>query len=141
VVLGELGPERPHARPHDRAADADAVRLGDRGGRLEPPPQLRRLGAEVRIERQLSLDHERRHEHDARAAVSGEPAGEVERVLRLLALEERHDDAPVGDRPCSPREPARAAARTPDVRPSHRSSWYGTEARTTCGSNRSSRFR
>ena len=36
------------------------------------------------VERQLPLDHERRDEDDPGTAVGSEPAGEIERVLRLL---------------------------------------------------------
>ncbi len=94
----------------------------------------------MRIEGQLAVDDERSHEHDLRAAIGREPAGEVERMLRLFPVEERHDDAAVRDRA----GPAREAPRTPversDVREPHRMSWYGTEARITFGSTSRSRF-
>jgi hypothetical protein len=94
----------------------------------------------MRVERQLALDDERRHEHDAGAAIGGEPAGEIERVLGLLPLEQWDDDAAVGDRAGPACDTPRPATQHPDVRPLHRMSWYGTEARITCGSKSSSRF-
>jgi len=70
----------------------------------------------VRVQRQLSLDDERSDEDDLRAAVGGEPAGEVEGVLGLLLVEQRDDDAPVADRLCPQREPPPdGAARDPKL--------------------------
>jgi hypothetical protein len=77
----------------------------------------------VRVERQLPLDHERGHEDDAGAAIGREPAGEIECVFRLLAIEQRHDDGPVADRACPAREAPRAAVQQSDVREPHRMSW------------------
>ena len=57
---------------------------------------------EARVERQLAVDDEWRDEHYASAPVGGKAAREVERVLRLLPLEQRHDDRPVADRPRLP---------------------------------------
>ena len=94
----------------------------------------------VRVQRQLALDHERRNEDDAGASVGGETAGEIERVLGLLPVEQRHDDAPVGDRARPAREASGAMVEEAYVGDLHRSSWYGTEARITCGSTSSSRF-
>jgi hypothetical protein len=48
---------------------------------VERRPELGEI--EVRVERQLLRHHQRRDEHDARAAVGSEPAREVERVLGL----------------------------------------------------------
>jgi len=101
---GRVLPEASRTRPHDPPADADAVGLRDGRRRLEPSPQLHELAVELRVERQLARDDERRDEHDPRAPVRGEAAGEVERVLRLLQVEERDDD------PARSRQP-------------HRSSW------------------
>jgi hypothetical protein len=77
----------------------------------------------VRVQRQLALEHGRRDEHDARAAVGREPARKDERMLSLLLIEQRDDDAavrdrlrPQGDAPSAPTEP-------PDVRQPHRRSW------------------
>jgi hypothetical protein len=95
----------------------------------------------VRGERELALDDERRDEDDPRAAVGGEPAGEVERVLRLLPVEQRHDDAAVGERTGRAREAAGAVAQHMQVGKPHFSSWYGTEARTTFGSKSRRRLR
>jgi hypothetical protein len=70
---------------------------------------------ETCVERQLPLDEERRDEDDPRAAFRGEPAREIERVLRLLALEQRHDDRPVTDRTGPARKPPRAMVEDVDV--------------------------
>ena len=75
------------------------------------------------VQRQLALDDERPDEDDAGAAVGGEAAGEVERVLGLLLVEQRHDDAAIGDRARPAREAPRAAVERPDVRELHRMSW------------------
>lgn len=116
--------EAAGARPDDPPPHADSVGLRDRGRSVEPPPQLGELTVELRVQRQLAGDDERRHEHDARAAVGGEPAGEVERVLRLLSVEERHDDAAVRDRAGPAGEPPRPVAEEADVETDpHRSSW------------------
>jgi hypothetical protein len=121
--LGELAAERALAGADDAADGGDAVRLGDCAGLVERGAQLAHLTVEVRVERQLLRDDERRDEDDARAAVGGEAAGEVERVVRLLAAEERHDDRPVahgrgpaGETPCAP-------ADRREVRPLHHRSW------------------
>jgi hypothetical protein len=77
----------------------------------------------VRVERELLLDDERRDEDDPGAAVGREPAGEVERVLGLLLVEQRHDDAAVGDRAGPAREAPRAAGQHSDVGELHRNRW------------------
>jgi hypothetical protein len=77
----------------------------------------------VRVERQLALDDERRDEDDADAAVGGEPAGQVERVLGLGAVEQGHDDAAVRDRARPAREAPRPAVEQSDIGEPHRSSW------------------
>jgi hypothetical protein len=118
VLREAAGPRADDLPPH-----RDAVRTGHRGGGLEPFPQAGEPTVHMRVQRQLALDDERRDENDAGPAVGGEAAGEIERVLGLLPVEERHDDAPVGDRA----RPAREAARTPmehlDVRHPHRRRW------------------
>ena len=94
---------RRRARPREpaRACGRSSRRtptpyeLGDRRRAVEPRTQRRDLTPKLRVERQLPLDDERRDEDDARAAVGGEPAGEVERMLRLVPSEQRDDDAPV----------------------------------------------
>ena len=117
-VLAEAS--RPH--PEDLASHADAVRAGHRGGRLEPLLQAAQLSVEVRIQGQLPLEHGRSDQDDLGAAISGEPAGEVERVFRLLRVQQRHDDAPVGDRARPTRETSRPAPQQPDVGQPHRMS-------------------
>ena len=92
------------------------------------------------IERELLRDDERRDEDDAHAAVRGEPAGEIERVIRLLASEERDDDRAVAHGRGAAREALRAAADGWDVRPAHQRSWNGTLARMTPGSTRRRRL-
>jgi hypothetical protein len=115
-------PEEPRACADDLAPDADAVRRRDCCGRFEPTAQLAELVDEARVERQLPLDEERRDENDPRAAFGGEPAREVERVIRLFSFEQRHDDRPVADRPGATRKPARPAEMEVDVGESHRTS-------------------
>ena len=73
----------------------------------------------MRIERQLAVDDERSDEDDPGSAIGREPAGEVQRMLGLLSVEQRHHDAAIGP---------------------HLMRWYGTEARITFGSTSSSRF-
>ena len=143
MLCGDAGhvlAEAARPRPHDLPPDADAVRGRHRRRRLEPLPELGDPAVHVRVERQLALDDERRHEHDAGAAVRREAAGEIERVLRLLLVEQRHDDAAIRDRARPAREAARAMVQEPYVREFHRSSWYGTETRTTFGSKSRSRL-
>jgi len=107
---GYLVPQAPRTRPHDHPPHTDAVRARYGGRGLEPPLQRGELAVEVCVQRQLAVDDERRYEHDLRAGVGREPAGEVERVLRLLPLEQRDDDAAVGDRLGPQHEPAQPAA-------------------------------
>ena len=137
---GDVLPQAPRARADNLAPHSDAVRARHRFRGPESLLEARQLSVEVRVQRQLTLDHERRDENDARAAVGRQPAREIERVLGLLAVEQRYDDAAVGDRARPPRETPRTAMKEPDVGQLHRSSWYGTEARITCGSTSSSRF-
>jgi hypothetical protein len=99
--LGDLSSECAVARPNHRAVRADAVRLGDRGCLRERLAENLDLGVEVGVERQLQRDDEGRDEDDVCAPVGCEPAREVERVLRLDAAEERHDDAAVAKEPHS----------------------------------------
>jgi hypothetical protein len=121
--LGELDPERALARSDDAPRDADPVRVGDRGGVVEPDAELRQLGVEVRVERQLLRDDQRRDEDDVRAAVGGETTREVERVLGLPAAEQRHDDAAITDRGGTAREAARAATNQAKIGKLHRKIW------------------
>jgi hypothetical protein len=121
--LGELASEGPLARADDPPAGGDAVRLGDGARVLERGAERLDLAVEVGVERQLLRHDQRRDEHDPRAPVCGKPAGEVERVLRLRATEQRHDDAPVADGHRAACEPASAAVKRSEVRPAHHSSW------------------
>ncbi|HET8894496.1 MAG TPA: hypothetical protein VFM96_10410 [Gaiellaceae bacterium] len=106
--LGDLFAEPAFARPHDHAPHADAVRVRDRRRLVKVLAQLGEI--EVRVERQLLLDDERRDEDDAGTAVGREPAREVERMLRLREAEQRDDDVPVTHRRGSARKPAQLAA-------------------------------
>jgi hypothetical protein len=115
--------EAPRPRPDDLPLDADAVGADDRFRRLEPLLEGGEAAVHVRVQRQLPLDDERSHEDDAGAAIGREPAGEIERVLRLVAIEQRHDDAPVPDRARPAREAPGATAQHSDVREPHRMSW------------------
>jgi hypothetical protein len=75
----------------------------------------------VRIQRQLSLDDEQPNEDDTRSAVGGKSTGQIERMLRLLPVEEWHDDAAIGDGLRPQHKAARAAPESADVRkPPHR---------------------
>ena len=85
--LGELLAEGALARADDPADRGGAVRLGDGRRVLERLAERLDLVLEVRVERQLLRGDERGDEDNARAAVGGEAAGEVERVLRLGAAE------------------------------------------------------
>jgi hypothetical protein len=89
--------EPPRPRAEDLPPNADAVRARHGCRELEPAHQTGELAVHVRVERQLVLDHERRDEDDPRSTVGREPAGEIERVLRLLPLQERHDDVAVAE--------------------------------------------
>ena len=135
-VLGEAA--RPRA--HDLPPHADAVGAGHGRRRLEPLPQVGEPPVHVRVQRQLALDDERSDEHDAGAPVGGEAAREIECVLRLRLLEQRHGDAAIGDRARPAREVPGPVVQEAYVRELHRSSWYGTEARITCGSTSRRRF-
>ena len=121
--LGELGSERAFARPDDAPGHADAVRISDRGSMVEPGAQLRQLGVEVRVEGQLLRDDQRRDEDDVGAAVGGESAGEIDRVLGLLAAEQRHDDAAIANRGRAAREAPGAATDEAKVGKPHRKIW------------------
>ena len=138
--LGELLAEGALARADDPADRGGAVRLGNGRRVLERPAEHLDLVLEVRVERQLLRGDERGDEDDARAAVGGEAAGEVERVLGLGPPEERHDDAAVADRGRAPGEAAGLTAECAQVRAAHHRSWYGTLARMTPGSSSRSRF-
>jgi hypothetical protein len=136
----DLLAEAAGPRANDLSLDCDPVGGRDGGSQLEPLLQAHELPVEVRVERELTLENGRRDEHDSSAPVCGETAGEVDRVLRLLPVEERHHDAAVGDRARPARESARAAAERSQVGQLHLMSWYGTEARITFGSTSSRRF-
>jgi hypothetical protein len=106
---GHFLPEAPRARADDLAAHPDAVGAGHRGCRLEPLSNVHELPVEVCVERQLALQDGRCDEDDSGAAVGGEPAGEVDRVLRLCVVEQGDDDRAVRDRARPAREAPRAA--------------------------------
>ena len=130
---GDLLAEAPGPGTDDLVPDGHAVRARDRARGFDPLLQAHELPVEVRIDRQLALEDGGGNEHDPGAPVCRETAGEIERVLRLLSVEQRYDDAAVGNR-------ARPARETSEIRPPHRMSWYGTEARITFGSTSSSRL-
>jgi hypothetical protein len=116
---GQVVPQRAFACAYDQTADADPVGVCDRRRVVERRLQGPDLVVEVRVERELLGHDERGDEDDARAAVGGEPAREVEGMLGLVPAEQRHDDR----------------AEMPDHK-----TWYGTLARITPGSKRSSRL-
>jgi len=139
--VGDLPAECSGARAEDSTARADAVGVRDDLRGVEPALQLCGLGAEVRVQRQLAVDQQGRHEHDACATIGGKPAGEIERVHGLVSLEQGDEDAPVPDRLGPAGEAAHSLPYAREVGALHRRSWYGTEPRMTFGSNRSSRLR
>jgi len=108
---------------HDLPPDGDAIRAGDRRCRLEPLLQPGEPAVHVCVQRQLALDDKRSGEDDASAAVGGEATGEIERVLGLLPVEQRHDDAAVRDRARPARDVTRPPMECPEVGPPHRMSW------------------
>jgi hypothetical protein len=130
----------PRTGAHELATDADPVRASHRGGGFEPLLQAHQLPVEVGVERELPLEDGRRDEDDSRSAIGGKAAREVDCVRGLLPVEQRHEDAPVGDRPAPTPEAARPTTKRPGVRQLHRISWYGTEARITFGSTSSRRL-
>ncbi len=121
--LGYRAAEGPLARPNDPTRHSDAVRLGDSGCVIERPAESLDLDDEVRVQRELLRDDERRDEHDPRATVRRQAAGEIERVLGLDAAEEWHDDAAIADRRRAPGEAVRLPAERADVRPAHHRTW------------------
>lgn len=121
--LGELPSEGAFAGADDASRRRHAVRLGDHRCVRERPAESFRLGIEVRVQGELLGNDERGDEHDPRAAVRREAAGEVERVLGLGAAEERHDDAPVPDRRRAPGEAVRLPAERAEVRLAHHRIW------------------
>jgi hypothetical protein len=112
--------EAPRPRADDLLPYADAVRACHSGRGLEPLLQAGEPAVHVCVEGQLALDDERSDEDDPGAAIGREPAGEIERVFRLLPVEQGHDDAPVGDRARPAREAPRPAPQQADVRELHR---------------------
>jgi len=109
--------------PDDFPPHVDAVRARDRSRVLEPLLQAHELAVEMRVDRQLALEDGRRDEHDTCAAVGREPAGEIERVLRLLPVEQRHDDGAVRDRASPAREAPSPPVEPSDLGQPHRISW------------------
>jgi hypothetical protein len=103
----DLLAEAPRSRTDDLAAHADAVGSGHRSRGLEPLSDAYELPVEMRVERELALEHGRCDEDDSGAAVGREPASEIDRVLGLRVVEQSDDDGAVRDRP----RPARKATR------------------------------
>jgi len=121
--LGELPPEGALAGADDAPRRRHAVRLGDRRRVRKRAAESFRLGIEVRVQRELLGNDERGDEHDPRAAVRREAAGEIERVLGLGAAEKRHDDAPIPDGRRAPGEAMRLPAERAEVRLPHHRIW------------------
>ena len=119
----DLLAEAPRPGAHDLPPHPDAVGGRHRGRDLEPILQTYELPVEVRVDRQLALEDRRRDEDDPRAAIGGKPAGEVERVLGLLPVEQRNDDRAVPDRARPAGEAPGVAVHQVDVRQLHRRSW------------------
>jgi hypothetical protein len=83
----DLLAETSGSRANDLPPHRDSVGGRHRGRGLEPLLQAHELSVEVCVDWQLALEHGRRDEDDPGTAVGSEPAGEVERMLRLLAIE------------------------------------------------------
>jgi len=121
--FGELPPEGALARADDAPRRGHAVRLGDRRRVRERAAKGFRLCVEMRVQRKLLRDDERRDEHDPSATVRRQAAGEIERVLGLDAAEERHDDAAIPDRRRPPGDAVRLPAERAEVGLAHHKSW------------------
>jgi hypothetical protein len=121
--VGHLLRKAPGAGTDDLLPHGDAVGARDRDCRLDSPLEVSENVVHARVQRQLAIDDERRDEDDAGATVGGEPARQVERVLGLLAVEQRHDDAPVGDRARPACETASPTVEQLHLGWLHRSSW------------------
>jgi hypothetical protein len=78
-------------RPHDLSARAYPVALDKRTLCVKLGSKLGLFRFEMRIEWQLPLD-EKRGKHEYLRAVAGEPAGELQRMRRLLRLEQWNND-------------------------------------------------
>ncbi|HJQ51319.1 MAG TPA: hypothetical protein VJ838_12470 [Gaiellaceae bacterium] len=78
--------QAPGTNADDLAPHADAVGARHRCRRLEPPLEAGERAVHVRVQRQFALDHQRRDQDYAGTMVGSEAAGEVERVLGLLAV-------------------------------------------------------
>jgi hypothetical protein len=137
---GDVLAEASGPRPHELPSDTHAVGTRHRGGGFEPLLQAHELAVEVGVDRKLPLEDGRCHQDDSSPAIGGKPAGEIDCVRGLLQVEQRHGDAAIRDRAGPAPEAARPAAKRPGAGQLHRMSWYGTEARITCGSTSSSRF-
>ncbi len=121
--LRDLAAEPADPRADEPAPRPEAVRLRERGGVVEPLPELADLLVELSVQRQLLLDEQRRDQDDAGTAIGGEAAGKVERVLRLLLPEQRDDDAAIGDGRRPPRQAAQTTPHSSEIEAPHRSSW------------------
>jgi hypothetical protein len=120
---GHVLAEAARPRTDDLATHADAVGSGHRSRGLEPLLDTHELPVEVCVERQLALEDGGRDEDDSGAAIGGEPAGEVDRVLGLRVVEQGDDDRAIRDRTRPAREATRATVEDVYVRESHRISW------------------
>jgi len=121
--LGDVGPDLAVAGTDDAARHGEPVRVRDRRGPVEVGTKVGDLPVEAGVERQLLRHDEGSDEDDPRAAVGREPAGEVERVLRLGAAEQGDDDAVVSDRRRPPRCAMDAMPEGAKVRAPHRITW------------------
>jgi hypothetical protein len=117
---GDVLAEASRPRADDFPPHGHAVRgsYGRRG--LDPLPERREPAVHVRVQRQLALDDERRDEDDLGPAVRRQTARQIERVLGLLLVEQRHDDAPIRDRARPARQASSPSVEQLDVRPPHR---------------------
>jgi hypothetical protein len=93
--LCQLAAECARSRPDDEAVRVDAIGIRDGSSPRQRLAERFLLRAQVRVQGELLRDDQWCDEDDVRPAVGGEPAAEVERVLRLLQAEQRYDDAAV----------------------------------------------
>jgi hypothetical protein len=119
----DLLPETSGPRANDLPSHRDPVGSRHRSRGLEPLLQALELSVEVCVDRQLALEHGRRDEDDPGTTVGSEPAGDIQCMLRLLPVEQRHDDGAIGDRARPAREAARPTVEQVYVGEPHRMSW------------------
>ena len=89
----------PRSSPwHDAVDRADAVRRGGEARVVEQPVGLGFLGRHLGVDRQVERHDDHAQRDDRRAPLGGESRCEVDRLVRLAARDDRHQDRPVLER-------------------------------------------